>query len=148
MQRRVVSAGDYVESQCTRCKALLNHTIIAMVAGEVVRVKCNTCGSEHNHRPLKEAKVAAPRAGKVERTVKSPGAKAPKGPVRSDESVWEELIQPLDPDLAVPYSMDGKFKANTLVTHPTFGMGVIACCQSGKIEVVFKTGRKLLRCAC
>ncbi len=150
MERRVATAGDPVESQCTRCKALLNHTIIAMVAGKVARVKCNTCGSEHNHRPVKEAKVAAVKGAKAEKVIKAPStrAKAVKAPAISDEAVWEELIRPLDPDLAVPYSMDGKFRINSLLTHPTFGIGMISSSQSGKIEVVFKAGRKLLRSAC
>jgi hypothetical protein len=147
MERRVVTAGDTVESQCTRCKALLNHTIVAMVAGQVVRVKCNTCGSEHNHRPAKEPKVAAARGTKAEKVERATRTKAAKAPAISDETVWEEMIRPLDPDLAVPYKMDGKFRTNSLLTHPTFGIGMVASAQSGKIEVVFKAGRKLLRSA-
>lgn len=148
MQKRVLAAGDMVDSQCTRCKALLNHTIIAMVDGQVVRVKCNTCGSEHNHRPAKEPKVAAAKAPKAAKEAKTPRARSVKAPAISDEAVWEEMIRPLDPDLAVPYNMEGKFRANTLLAHPTFGIGVIASSQTGKIEVVFKAGRKLLRSAC
>ena len=85
---RVKTAGDSVESQCTRCKALLNHTIIALVAGQVARVKCNTCGSEHNHRPVKEAKVAVAKGAKAEKPVKAPRAKAVKAPAISDEAIW------------------------------------------------------------
>lgn len=148
MQKRVLAAGDMVDSQCTRCKALLNHTIIAMVDGQVVRVKCNTCGSEHNHRPAKEPKVTAAKAPKAAKEAKAPRARSVKAPAISDEAVWEEMIRPLDPDLAIPYNMEGKFRTNTLITHPTFGIGVIASSQAGKIEVVFKAGRKLLRSAC
>ena len=119
-----------------------------MVAGEVKRVKCNTCGSEHNHRPAKEPKVAAAKGTKAEKVAKTPRAKAVKAPAISDEAIWEEMIRPLDPDLAVPYNMEGKFRANSLLAHPTFGIGVIASSQAGKIEVVFKAGRKLLRSAC
>lgn len=147
MERRPLTAGDSVESQCTRCKALLNHTIIAMVKGEVVRVKCNTCGSEHNHRPVKEAKPAKATATKSAAPAKVARPRAVKAQPVSDEAVWEELIRPLDPDLAVPYQMDGKFRANSLLDHPSFGIGVIAASAQGKIEVVFKSGRKLLRCA-
>jgi len=142
---RVKTAGDSVESQCTRCKALLNHTIIALVAGQVARVKCNTCGSEHNHRPVKAPKVAVVKGATPEKLAKAPRAKAVKAPVISDEAIWEEMIRPLDPDLAIPYNMEGKFRANSLLAHPTFGIGMISACQSGKIEVVFKAGRKLLR---
>ena len=147
---RVKTAGDSVESQCTKCKALLNHTIIALVAGKVARVKCNTCGSEHNHRPVKEPKVAAVKGAKVEKekVAKAPRAKTVKAPTISDEEIWEEMIRPLDPDLAVPYNMEGKFRANSLLAHPTFGIGMVSSCQTGKIEVVFKAGRKLLRASC
>ena len=151
MEKRVLAAGDMVDSQCTRCKALLNHTIIAMVAGKVVRVKCNTCGSEHNHRPVKEpkeAKVATVKGAVAAKTAKTPRARAAKAPVVSDEEIWEKMIGPLDPDLAVPYNMEGKFRVNTLIAHPTFGTGLVAASQTGKVEVVFKTGRKLLRSAC
>jgi hypothetical protein len=145
---RVRTAGDSVESQCTRCKALLNHTIIALVDGVVKRVKCNTCGSEHNHRAVKEPKAAVVKGAKPEKVAKAPRAKTVKAPTVSDEEIWEELIRPLDPDLAVPYSMEGKFRANSLLAHPTFGIGMVAASQVGKIEVVFKAGRKLLRSAC
>ena len=149
MLKRVLSAGDTVESQCTKCKALLNHTIVAMVGDKVVRVKCNTCGSEHNHRPVAEPKVAAPRSANAA-TASAPRAtsraRSAKGAAQSDEAIWEELIRPFDPDQAVPYRMDGKFRAPSLLAHPTFGIGLVEAITSGKIEVVFKTGRKLLRC--
>lgn len=150
MERRAVTAGDTVDSQCTRCKALLNHTVVAMVAGQVVRVKCNTCGSEHNHRPVKEPKAPATKAAKPLTTAKTPGtrAKATKAPAISDEAMWEDAVRPHDPDNALPYNMEAKFRMNTLISHPTFGIGLVASCQAGKIEVVFKSGRKLLRSAC
>jgi hypothetical protein len=94
------------------------------------------------------AKVAAVKGAKAEKVVKSPRAKVVKTSAISDEAIWEELIRPLDPDLAVAYSMDGKFRVNTLLAHPTFGIGMISSSQIGKIEVVFKAGRKLLRSAC
>jgi hypothetical protein len=147
MERRAVSAGDFVESQCTRCKALLNHTIIAMVKGQVVRVKCNTCGSEHNHRPEKEPKPARSSSVKSPAAAKTPKARGTKAPPVFDESIWEEMIRPHDPDLAVPYNMEGKFRANVLLSHPSFGIGLVAASTPGKIEVVFQSGRKLLRCA-
>ena len=141
MEKRIKTAGDSVESQCTRCKALLNHTIIAMVVQPGI--------SPHGiaHRPVKEPKVAAVKGAKADKVVKSPRARAVKAPAISDEAIWEELIRPLDPDLAVPYNMEGKFRTNILLTHPTFGIGLIASSQTGKIEVVFKEGSKILICA-
>ena len=45
-----LSAGEYVASHCTKCKIELGHTIMVMDGEKVLRVKCNTCGSEHKHK--------------------------------------------------------------------------------------------------
>ena len=37
-----LTAGDFIEARCTRCKAVTNHTIIALVGTVPVRVRCNT----------------------------------------------------------------------------------------------------------
>src|SRR5207302_3841179 len=42
--------GGDVDAFCTRCKMELGHTILAMVGARPVRVRCNTCGGEHNYR--------------------------------------------------------------------------------------------------
>ncbi|MEJ2201943.1 MAG: hypothetical protein P8X63_13165 [Desulfuromonadaceae bacterium] len=59
MSSKKLSAGDYIDSRCTRCRVITNHTIVAMVADRVVRVQCNTCGGMHNYH--------APKAEKSER---------------------------------------------------------------------------------
>src|SRR2546422_867426 len=42
--------GADIDAWCTRCKMNLGHTILAMVSGRPVRVRCNTCQGEHNYR--------------------------------------------------------------------------------------------------
>ena len=54
-----LSAGSTIETQCTRCRTLTNHTIVAMVGEKIVRVECNTCHSMHNYHPVKAAKEPA-----------------------------------------------------------------------------------------
>jgi hypothetical protein len=42
--------GDYVDDHCSRCKRTTDHSVVAMVGEEVVKVMCRTCNSEHKYR--------------------------------------------------------------------------------------------------
>lgn len=42
--------GDLIDDYCPRCRLLLNHAIASMVDGEVVKVICQTCLTEHPYR--------------------------------------------------------------------------------------------------
>ena len=58
MTARILSAGDIIEARCTKCREVLNHRIVAMVEGKVVRVECNTCNGVHNYHAPPAAKAA------------------------------------------------------------------------------------------
>lgn len=142
--RRVKSAGDIVETNCTKCKALMNHTIVAMVGELIVKVECNTCRSTHKYHPPKETKApAAPRASRGTTAVPRPK----KNPAAEAAAEWEALQATIDPDRAVPYDMNAPCRAKSLISHPLFGLGIVQKITSpNKMEVLFKDGRKLLRC--
>ncbi|MDP9268048.1 MAG: hypothetical protein M3P27_06935 [Acidobacteriota bacterium] len=50
--------GDYIDAYCSRCKRVMDHTVVAMesapgagvVASDVSRVRCRTCDYEHTFR--------------------------------------------------------------------------------------------------
>ena len=67
-----LGVGGTVDAYCTRCKLDLGHTIEAFDAqGQIARVHCNTCGSQHiYHRPRSDFQRQAPAAA-------SPPAAAP-----------------------------------------------------------------------
>ena len=141
------SAGDIIEAQCTRCRAVLNHTIVAMVEDRVVRVQCNTCGGQHNYRaPQQEKKTASQSARKTAATAgtgRSRREAAPAGP-----SEWETRMTGVDPEKALPYAMDARLRTGNLVSHPVFGLGIVtAFVPPNKAEILFHDGTKLLRCA-
>jgi len=142
MKTRQLSPGDHIESQCTRCRTLTNHTLIALVDGRPVRVKCNTCGGEHAYRQPKPPAKAA--TGKTPRP--SP-ARVKADPAAARRQEWETLLAQHDPATAVPYRMDQGFKVNSLVAHPNFGLGLVLQVADRKIEVLFAEGKKVLRCA-
>ena len=55
--------GDLIDDYCSRCRLLLNHAIASMVAGQVVKVICQTCYSEHAYQHGQAGKKkAGPRA--------------------------------------------------------------------------------------
>jgi len=145
MSIRKLSAGDNVESRCTRCLTVLNHTIVAMVGERVVRVECNTCHSVHNHPREKTAAKPAPRTSGMKSTPVS--RKSGKDPGSAEREEWESLRGAMEGKPAQAYDMDGKFRANDLVEHAVFGLGIVLrVAGPNKMDVLFQSGKKLLRC--
>jgi hypothetical protein len=147
MNKRKLSAGDIIESRCTRCREILNHRIVAMVAEKVVRVECNTCGGVHNYYPppvLKPPKT--PGGSTVKKAASAPRA-AKKDPAQSERDEWASLHHNFRLDRAITYNMNARFKVNDLVDHPTFGLGVVKqVIVPNKMQILFEDGIKLLRC--
>ncbi|MFZ3208243.1 MAG: hypothetical protein WA140_05360 [Geobacteraceae bacterium] len=139
-----LSAGSTIETRCTRCKGVLNHTIVAMVGEKIVRVECSTCHGVHSYNPVKvpkelavakatKKKVAAPRKTKAD----------PEAVARAE---WEALQPGMDPAQAIPYDMNRTYRVKNMLFHPNFGLGIVQLLlQTNKIEVLFQTGKKRLR---
>jgi hypothetical protein len=146
MRIRKPSAGDIIEAKCTRCRALLNHTIVAMVGDRVARVECNTCHGVHNYREGTEQRESVSRSPS-RKTTEAPLRKA-RVPVAAEQEEWGALSPSLDMEKAFSYDMNGKYKVNDLISHSVFGLGVVrAVIGPNKMEVLFQQGKKLLRCA-
>ena len=136
MSAKQLSAGDYVASKCSKCKAATNHTIVAMVGDQVVRVECNTCGSVHNHRP-----VTAPSAPRTRQSTRQPAKQT-----RAEEA-WQELVSAAEGQTVNPYRMDNRVSAGQFIQHPNFGLGrVVSTTAPDKMDVQFEGGIKKLRC--
>jgi len=129
------SAGEDIESWCTKCKLELGHTIIAMVGNLPKRVKCNTCGSEHNYRSEPAVKMSAGTRTSGQKP--KPRAKTHKNNLT--------LLAEADRSRARAYSTKGTFRENDLIEHPKFGLGlVLSTAKDNKIEVIFVDGPRLL----
>jgi hypothetical protein len=48
--------GDFVDDYCSRCRRLTDHAVVAIVEGEVRKVRCRTCHYEHDYRHGKAGK--------------------------------------------------------------------------------------------
>ena len=42
--------GDIIDDYCTRCKAVMNHSVVSVVAGGPSRTECRTCYTSHKYR--------------------------------------------------------------------------------------------------
>jgi hypothetical protein len=123
--------GGDVDASCTRCKLDLAHTILAMVGTRIVRVRCNTCQSDHAYRqPQRRVTPAAgrPRAPSAERTVLG----------------FEQQLARVDVAGARDYRPAETYAVDQVVRHPTFGLGIVRAVRPDKMEVAFKAALRTL----
>src|SRR5512133_477281 len=139
------SAGSNIETRCTRCREVLNHTIVAMVGEKIVRVECNTCHGTHNYHPVKPVKETAGASATTKKAATPRKAKI--DPLAAARAEWEELQPNMNPEKAIPYDMNRAYRVKNLLLHPFFGLGIVQLVlQPNKIDVLFQDGKKRLRC--
>jgi hypothetical protein len=107
------------------------------------RVRCNTCGGEHGYRPPVEAK---PKAARTPTAKKAATPRAAKDPREAERQMWENLRPEMDRAAAKDYTMTGSYKVKDMVDHPIFGLGVVLQVSGNKVDILFKDGKKMLRC--
>ncbi len=138
------SAGSNIETRCTRCREILNHTIVAMVGEKIVRVECNTCHGTHNYHPVKPVKEPVTANTTEKKPVKPRKSKI--DPVAAERAEWAELHPKMNPEKAIPYDMNRAYRVKNLLLHSFFGLGIVQLVlPSNKIEVLFQDGKKRLR---
>ena len=135
-----LSAGSTIETRCSRCDRVLNHTIVAMIGIKIVRVECATCRSIHAYHPPK-----AP--GGSDRTKVALSRKPKADPDAIARAEWTELQPGMDQAQAIPYDMNRVYRLKSLLFHPNFGLGIVQLVlPPNKIDVLFQDGKKRLRC--
>jgi hypothetical protein len=109
-----ISVGSDVDAYCTKCKLVLNHTIVTMEGPRPRRVRCTTCGGTHNFRPTKPVpKGTAPK--------KKEKAKAP----RKVKQTWDDIVQQSSQKPRKSYSMSGNYSEGDWIQHAKFGLGCV-----------------------
>lgn len=133
MADKTLSAGDPIESRCTKCRKITNHIIVAMDNGTPVKVQCNTCGGEHKYRPAT--------------TRKAPATRRNLDPQLAEKKEWAKRHPELEGQPAKEYSMTAVLKPGEVVKHPAFGLGIVQeVIGEGKVEILFEDGKKKMRC--
>lgn len=125
--------GGEVDAFCTKCKMTLAHTILAMVGTKIARVRCNTCGGDHAFR-------SAPGT-----TARTPSAARPKKE-RVEKVVisFQQQLEGKDLSQAPVYSPKQRFQVDQIISHPTFGYGIVTAVRNDKVDVAFKAQQKTL----
>lgn len=131
-----ITVGSDVEAYCTKCKLVLAHAVVAMQGAKPRRVKCNTCGGEHNYRASKpKPKTAAKKS-----------AKARTGAKRIRQT-WEDIMKEAENKPHKVYSMAGSFEEGDWIEHSTFGLGCVETfTPPNRIKVRFADSTRLLVC--
>ncbi len=131
MTDRITTGGD-IDSYCTRCRLKLEHIIIAMVGGTVVKVRCKTCGSIHRFRGM-------PAAGAASSGKKGPAQKS----LATSQGLWETAMgEAKGPELS--YNMEESYNPGDLIVHGIFGKGVVQKTLFRKCAVLFRDRERLL----
>jgi hypothetical protein len=102
VSERTYRAGGSIDDVCRACKATRAHTIIAVdERGEVLRVVCDFCSSQHNYRgggegePAVPASAASPRPRLTREGVPAAGGSEGTGAGMSTSDAGNDLEQVL-----------------------------------------------------
>jgi hypothetical protein len=122
---------------CTKCKLDLNHMITVMKKDQPGTILCQTCKTPRQYRAPK--KLASGVTAK--RSVAGPKSASRKN---AEENTWKTW---LNNESKTPknYSVEGSFRLEDIINHPTFGRGVVVgFVDPGKMQVFFYDTLKLL----
>ncbi len=122
--------GGEVDGFCGKCKMVLAHTVLAMVGATIARVRCNTCGSDHAFR-----RTSGTSASARGRTAARP---------TREVLGFEAQLQARGVDTARAYSPRATFQVDELISHPTFGLGIVRAVRRDKVDVAFKAAERTL----
>lgn len=145
MSDPIVPVGETIIARCTKCKSATRHIIVSLLEGKPSKVQCTVCQGVHNFYPLAPSK--GPTAPRAEKKAAQPSAAKLSKAASAILLEWEELLAKKNPDQARPYDMVGSFKTGELITHPTFGLGVVRkVLAPNKMQVLFRDALKQLIC--
>ncbi len=116
-----LAAGVEIQCWCPSCKMLRTHVIVAMKGTRAAKTECRICGSVHAYRK------------------NPPDTKAKK------KSQFEDAMEGRDASKPILYKLTKKYRAEDVIKHKTFGIGVVTrMISEKKIEVLFEEYTKLL----
>ena len=140
-----IRVGGEIDAVCTRCRVITIHRIVAMVDGQVRRVICLSCDSQHNyHQPPGEKRQITEKVKRVAKEMKKTSAPSAGGRVFA---MWMESKQALADSGASPraYNLKALFEAGQALNHPKFGLGFVQkIIPPNKMEVMFDNEIKTL----
>jgi hypothetical protein len=133
--------GQDIEALCGRCGQVW-HVVMAKMGERIAKVVCKRCGGHHRYRNDSDGpETEAPRSRT--RSFTSGRSRASKTPRPMPVAPAFDPSKPTR-----PYAAGAAYAAGERITHPQFGVGVVAGSPgSGKIDVVFPGGSRVLAVA-
>jgi hypothetical protein len=76
---RDIRLGDDIDDFCVRCKRVMNHAVVSVLAAAPAKVRCRTCHSDHDyrHEQAPPPKVDARKAALFQEVLKKVNPDAP-----------------------------------------------------------------------
>jgi len=113
---------------------MLNHIILVERDQTVSRVKCKTCGSEHNFRsanPSLKKSIGSPHPAR--------GHKVKSALSNGASNQWESKKNSLTPNIRIKiYRTQDTFRLKDVIQHHVFGMGFVErIITDTRMEVLF-----------
>ncbi|HSS37145.1 MAG TPA: hypothetical protein VLT58_00105 [Polyangia bacterium] len=134
------AVGQDIEALCGKCGQVW-HVVMAKMGDRIAKVVCKRCGGHHRYRTEGDDVNETARPARARTITSSRSRAATPAPVLA--------APPFDPSKpARPYATAAQYTPGERITHPQFGVGVVAGSPgSGKIDVVFPSGARVLAVA-
>lgn len=128
------TVGKEILSLCGKCKLALAHVIVTVDgAGDADKCECKTCGAVHKYKDPDKSKKT-----------RKPCVKTPKKESVPIETLWNEAVSGAKGS-SINYAMTSAFDKGDLISHSTFGQGVVQeLIGHNKIRVIFNNSEKIL----
>ena len=128
----MITTGGETESYCAKCKLKLDHIVVAMVGGAVMKVKCKTCGSTHRLRgmPAVRQEPSKKKGVSSKTSVESP-------------ALWEMAVEAAV-GIELDYDMALSYRSGDLIAHKVFGKGVVQKTFFKKCSILFRDKERIL----
>jgi hypothetical protein len=133
--------GQDIEAVCGKCGPIW-HVVMAKVGDRIAKVVCKRCGGQHRYRTENGAEAASSER----RTTSAPSRGASRPRAAEPAARPQPAFDPAKPPR--PYTPRDSYGPGDRLSHPSFGVGVVAGSPGGgKVEVVFPSGSRVLACA-
>lgn len=90
---REARLGDDIDDFCVRCKRIMNHAVVSLIAGAPAKVRCRTCHSDHDyrHEQAPPPKVDSRKAALFNEVLKKVSPDGTSAPEDADEAAEVEI---------------------------------------------------------
>lgn len=139
--------GSPIDAYCSNCKSDTKHVVLEVDGLQIREVRCEKCQTSGEFRAPRAGLRAGLKAAIRRKSAPPPGRKTTRRRAESPEETFRKMLFGRDLSAATPYSVKAALAVNELISHPTFGIGVVtAITDQYKARVFFEDGERMLVC--